>query len=270
MIPFSSRMLSSHRTKPSAGLSCDAVLGTSSLVESFELMSIVADGRDFPHGHFSKGAPYEEGCVQHGLCRRPAPVTPLSDDESDCDTSSIIETDQETTSCYRSLTDSFSTLSVSDGNYQLVPAANTGVGGSDRRIDLLIGRELVKVPSFTRLVDWVDSVKTTCPGGRRCGTGEGMQQSQPPSGASDHVEPSVNNFNSSQGSNGKRHLTGDDPRKDADDSDSEEGRQHPKRPKAETEQTGRFACPFFKRNQKKYMKTKTCAGPGWVSVHRVK
>ncbi|KAK4656270.1 hypothetical protein QC762_309840 [Podospora pseudocomata] len=32
----------------------------------------------------------------------------------------------------------------------------------------------------------------------------------------------------------------------------------------------RFACPFFKHNAAKYKHVKTCCGPGWKDVHRVK
>ncbi|KAK4196070.1 hypothetical protein QBC40DRAFT_13385 [Triangularia verruculosa] len=32
----------------------------------------------------------------------------------------------------------------------------------------------------------------------------------------------------------------------------------------------RFACPFFKHNVAKYKHIKTCCGPGWKDVHRVK
>ncbi|KAK0705982.1 hypothetical protein B0T26DRAFT_439975 [Lasiosphaeria miniovina] len=32
----------------------------------------------------------------------------------------------------------------------------------------------------------------------------------------------------------------------------------------------RFACPFYKHNPKKYKAVKTCCGPGWTDVHRVK
>lgn len=31
-----------------------------------------------------------------------------------------------------------------------------------------------------------------------------------------------------------------------------------------------FACPFCKHDPVKYRNVKTCCGPGWVDVHRVK
>jgi hypothetical protein len=32
----------------------------------------------------------------------------------------------------------------------------------------------------------------------------------------------------------------------------------------------RFACPYYRRNPRRHTKHRSCAGPGWVSVHRVK
>jgi hypothetical protein len=32
----------------------------------------------------------------------------------------------------------------------------------------------------------------------------------------------------------------------------------------------RFACPFFKRDPRKYRHCRGCTGPGWHSVHRLK
>jgi hypothetical protein len=32
----------------------------------------------------------------------------------------------------------------------------------------------------------------------------------------------------------------------------------------------RLACPFFKRNSLKYKNERSCVGPGWSSVHRIK
>lgn len=32
----------------------------------------------------------------------------------------------------------------------------------------------------------------------------------------------------------------------------------------------RLACPFFKYNPSKYVSERTCSGPGWSSVHRLK
>jgi len=31
-----------------------------------------------------------------------------------------------------------------------------------------------------------------------------------------------------------------------------------------------FACPFFKRDPVRYKNYRTCLGPGWTSLHRIK
>ncbi|KAK0737269.1 hypothetical protein B0T21DRAFT_383278 [Apiosordaria backusii] len=43
-----------------------------------------------------------------------------------------------------------------------------------------------------------------------------------------------------------------------------------KKLKQDTTAGRRFACPFFKHNAAKYKLVKTCCGPGWRDVHRVK
>jgi hypothetical protein len=39
---------------------------------------------------------------------------------------------------------------------------------------------------------------------------------------------------------------------------------------SESESGPRFACPFFKKDPQKYKTHRTCPGPGWTTVHRVK
>jgi len=56
-------------------------------------------------------------------------------------------------------------------------------------------------------------------------------------------------------------------------SDHDGRRKKPKRVGTEKGASGpskKFACPFFKRNRKKYSKWTSCPGPGWDEVHRVK
>jgi hypothetical protein len=60
---------------------------------------------------------------------------------------------------------------------------------------------------------------------------------------------------------------------DVDDASDHDGRRKRQR-RAPVEkpagQTKKFACPYFKRNRKKYSKWTSCPGPGWDEVHRVK
>lgn len=43
-----------------------------------------------------------------------------------------------------------------------------------------------------------------------------------------------------------------------------------KRVKRDEADVVRYACPFCKHNPAKYKHVKTCCGPGWEDVHRVK
>lgn len=51
-----------------------------------------------------------------------------------------------------------------------------------------------------------------------------------------------------------------------------EGNDAPKPKKAKSEETEvkRLACPFFKRNPRRYKDQSKCVGPGWLTVHRLK
>ncbi|KAK5658689.1 hypothetical protein OQA88_2088 [Cercophora sp. LCS_1] len=54
-------------------------------------------------------------------------------------------------------------------------------------------------------------------------------------------------------------------RRGADDGDSVSGQQ-----KRARRDHLRFACPFAKHDPAKYKNVKTCCGPGWIELHRVK
>lgn len=47
-------------------------------------------------------------------------------------------------------------------------------------------------------------------------------------------------------------------------------RKRPRLASASSEETKRFACPYYKRNPRKYCKWTSCPGPGWDEIHRVK
>ncbi|KAH8885692.1 hypothetical protein GQ53DRAFT_828722 [Thozetella sp. PMI_491] len=62
-------------------------------------------------------------------------------------------------------------------------------------------------------------------------------------------------------------------RKDNDDEEGDDGPRPPKGkvPASDTGQPQRqFACPFFKNNAGKYRSWRSCCGPGWPNVHRLK
>jgi hypothetical protein len=43
-----------------------------------------------------------------------------------------------------------------------------------------------------------------------------------------------------------------------------------RRPVGDDEVGRRLACPYFKRDPRKYSEERSCVGPGWRTVHRVK
>lgn len=58
-----------------------------------------------------------------------------------------------------------------------------------------------------------------------------------------------------------------------DDEDDDSGGNRAagkKRAKRDLDEGLKFACPFFKHDSAKYGTQRTCCGPGWENVHRVK
>ena len=75
---------------------------------------------------------------------------------------------------------------------------------------------------------------------------------------------------------GKRVRDDQDSNSEGNDASCGEGsprgasaRGQQKRTKRETA-TRKFACPYYKHNPERYKNAKTCMGPGWTTVHRVK
>lgn len=70
---------------------------------------------------------------------------------------------------------------------------------------------------------------------------------------------------------GKRRADGNDGLPDDDDGGGGRKRRRRAPPALDKVTIGPcFACPFFKRNPEKHRKWRSCAGPGWKTVHRMK
>ncbi|KAI1214277.1 uncharacterized protein F4807DRAFT_455919 [Annulohypoxylon truncatum] len=103
---------------------------------------------------------------------------------------------------------------------------------------------------------------------------EASEASGTPSGCSGGV--GSGNNNSGQGQSGrstrsKRRLGGDD--QDGSSAGGDEGdpdRGGSKRAKKEVEAEKKFACPYYKHDPRAHNKHRSCAGPGWTSLHRLK
>lgn len=67
-------------------------------------------------------------------------------------------------------------------------------------------------------------------------------------------------------SKGKRPASTDD----NEGSGNEDEAPKPKKAKSEEAEVRRLACPFFKRNPRRYKDQSKCVGPGWMTVHRLK
>lgn len=69
----------------------------------------------------------------------------------------------------------------------------------------------------------------------------------------------------------KSQSWGNDPGDENSDSEKDCPRRPMKTLKLESSLTRRrFACPYFKRSPNRHMHQRSCAGPGWPSVHRLK
>jgi hypothetical protein len=77
---------------------------------------------------------------------------------------------------------------------------------------------------------------------------------------------------SAQASAGKRKSRGDDglPPNDQDDESSNKRRRVSITTTEDSENGPRFACPFYKHDPNRYRNRRTCPGPGWPTVHRMK
>ena len=57
---------------------------------------------------------------------------------------------------------------------------------------------------------------------------------------------------------------------DGDDEGDGSNRKRPRQHDDDKEAPLRLACPFFKKNPRRYRLSRSCPGPGWSTVHRVK
>ncbi|CAM1503539.1 Fc.00g011300.m01.CDS01 [Cosmosporella sp. VM-42] len=70
----------------------------------------------------------------------------------------------------------------------------------------------------------------------------------------------------------KRRLASTKWEEDDFDDSGKDGDKHNSRKRPRNEESGnkRFACPFYKHNPQEYKSSRTCIGPGWSEIHRVK
>ena len=103
--------------------------------------------------------------------------------------------------------------------------------------------------------------------------------------AEENTQPPTENSESGVGAEGGRgdsrirhasELKRSNPNENGEDDDGDgDNRRHKRQhmaplDKDESREHGKFACPYYKRNRRKYSKWTTCPGPGWDEVYRVK
>ncbi|KAI4645462.1 uncharacterized protein J4E78_009372 [Alternaria triticimaculans] len=74
----------------------------------------------------------------------------------------------------------------------------------------------------------------------------------------------------SSGSKRKSRLEGSPPPEDDDEDGSSKRRRGSTTTTDESETGARFACPFYKHDPDRHRNRRTCPGPGWPTVHRMK
>ncbi|KAH9988127.1 hypothetical protein F4779DRAFT_632307 [Xylariaceae sp. FL0662B] len=92
-----------------------------------------------------------------------------------------------------------------------------------------------------------------------------------PSGGGDAGDGASGTGGSGSPARTKRRLDGDnqdDPSGGGDEHDPDRGGS--KRAKKDVEPERKWACPFYKHDPRKYSKHRSCTGPGWPSLHRLK
>ncbi|KAJ0163209.1 hypothetical protein CTA2_3342 [Colletotrichum tanaceti] len=132
-------------------------------------------------------------------------------------------------------------------------------------------RKRLFIKIFMEKVDeWLD--ENVCPLEEACDYGEGSSSSSKSSGGNTG-EKSSGGRRSKPLAGSKRQLRGDDDQ-DEDRRGGEDGdRRDRNKKRAKTDvhdDRKRFACPFYKYDPKRYKHHRSCFGPGWTELHRLK
>ena len=122
-----------------------------------------------------------------------------------------------------------------------------------------------------RLMHYFHSIFATCPQQTRThgGNGEPSQRQTGDQSLRDQGELQLNVGGRAAGRNqDNRKRRPED--EDGDDEGDGSDRKRPRRHTDTEEPPMRLACPYFKNNPRRYRLSRSCPGPGWSTVHRVK
>jgi hypothetical protein len=87
-------------------------------------------------------------------------------------------------------------------------------------------------------------------------------------GSMNCIDPS--NSGSTQPQNGKRKADDEERQGDGEDGDEKPPKKSKLINDEDLECQRRLACPYFKRNPRKYRNVHSCLGPGWIAIARLK
>jgi len=121
-----------------------------------------------------------------------------------------------------------------------------------------------------RLMHYFHSIIATCPPQTRAHAGSTQscpRQAGDPVSSGNAGQPAGHG-----GSAGRHQDCRKRPPDDEDGDDEGDGseRKRPRRLEEAEEPPLRLACPYFKKNPRRYRLSRSCPGPGWSTVHRVK
>ncbi|KAG8167489.1 hypothetical protein KVR01_003178 [Diaporthe batatas] len=102
--------------------------------------------------------------------------------------------------------------------------------------------------------------RTNATGRAGCSTGPGKKSTAGSSSRQGDPQDGLSRKN-------KRPANSDE--RGGDDNEEHEAPK-PKKAKSDEVEVRRLACPFFKRNPRRYKDQSKCVGPGWLTVHRLK
>lgn len=174
-----------------------------------------------------------------------------------------LSTTTDTSSSSASSSSSSSFSSSSSGSLPSLPTAHE----EQKRLllDRLMGHFLGVFASSPTSLAGGSSKSTTSPSSYSSSPGEHENAARVP-----RQDP--RRKSRTTGGGGKRSHTDQDNNGDGDESDGEEEARRPrtKRSKSGENGTRMLACPFFKHNPHRYKEKRSCVGPGWKDVHRLK
>jgi hypothetical protein len=164
--------------------------------------------------------------------------------------------------------------SVTGSTCDLSDISDSSIGSIQRALSgPHLSTEARKEALIDYIMDHFHAFFTHCPRSYRTvnegRNGGSSQERQGSTSNSSGVQEERGSSSVSQGKRNIDHVDGDESGDQDDD--------YPRSPKRRKDSHAKgddggpnFACPYFKRNRKRYQLYRSCPGPGWKGVHRMK